>query len=256
MQKIKTYFFGLLIVAYSSFGVFSISSAAELRVAAAANLQPIFPQLQASFRKQTGHTLVPSFNSSGKFVAQIMQGAPFDVFLSADEEYPRYLYEKGWAQEPQVYAIGSLVLWTMKDFDLTHWPALLKSEKIHKIAIANPKTAPFGRLSLNVLTHAKLLNHVQTKLVLGESISQTNQYIFSGIADLGFTTKSVVMSDKMKGQGRWIELPINAYQPLKQAAVVLKQGKEKQALATQAFMVFLKSPNAQEIFKKNGYILP
>jgi molybdate transport system substrate-binding protein len=109
---------------------------------------------------------------------------------------------------------------------------------------------------MNALEYFKIHSEVQSKLVLGESISQTNQYIFSGIADIGITAKSVVMSDKMRGQGRWIELPTHSYQAIKQAAVVLKQGKEKNPKAAQAFMNFLKSSTAQEIFKKNGYSFP
>lgn len=256
MQKITASLCWLMAVCVLHLGLFSDLMAAELRLATAANLQPIFPQLQSAFQKQTGHSLIASFNSSGKFVAQIMQGAPFDVFLSADEEFPNYLYEQGWADKPQVYAIGSLVLWTMKDLDLTQWIALIKSEKVQKIAIANPKTAPYGKQAMHVLEFLKIHHDVQAKLVLGESISQTNQYIFSGIADLGFTAKSVVLSEKMKGQGRWIELPTHSYQAIKQAAVVLKQGKEKNSQAAQAFMEFLNSSSAREIFKKNGYTLP
>ena len=256
MQKIKASLCGVVASCLMSMCFYSDVFAAELRVAAAANLQPLFPQLQAAFQKQTGHSLIPSFNSSGKFVAQITQGAPFDVFMSADEEFPIYLYEQGWSDRPQIYAIGTLVLWTMKDLDLTQWGALLKSEKVQKIAIANPKTAPYGKQAMNALEYLKIHNEVQSKLVLGESISQTNQYIFSGIADIGVTAKSVVVSDKMRGQGRWIELPANSYQAIKQAVVVLKQGKEKNPKAAQAFMEFLRSSTAQEIFKKNGYSLP
>lgn len=237
---------------------FSAAVQAEtISVAVAANVQFVFDDLKAAFKQETGHELQASFNSSGKFVAQISNGAPFDVFLSADMEFPEKLYKDGYAmQAPKVYAYGALVLWTMKDLDLQQWQAALQQTKVSKIAIANPKTAPYGRETMRVLNAHKLEQTLQPKLVFAESIAQTNQYIHSGVADLGFTAKSVVLSPEMKGQGKWLELPRDVYQPIAQGAVILKHGKQQHAAVSQQFYDFIYSAKARAIFERYGYILP
>lgn len=233
------------------------TSAAPLSVAVAANVQYVFAEIKSEFKKETGHDLLATYNSSGKFVTQIMNGAPFDVFLSADIEYPEYLSKQGFtANQPKVYAYGALVLWSMKNLDLTQWQTLLASNAIVKIAIANPATAPYGREAMKVLHYYHLDVDLKPRLVYGESISQTNQYIHSGVADIGFTAKSVVSSSEMKGQGSWIELPPSSYQAIAQGAVILKHGKENNALLAQQFYDFLYSAKARMILQKNGYLLP
>ena len=232
-------------------------AADKLTVAVASNMQYVFDDIKAEFTKETGHEILAVYNSSGKFVVQIMNGAPFDVFLSADMEYPEYLYAKGFTTSaPKVYAFGSLVLWTTKNLNLSQWQALLASGGINKIALANPKTAPYGREAMRVLSYYKLDGRVQSKLVFGESISQTNQYIHSGVADLGFTAKSVVSSAEMKGQGKWIELPPSSYKAIAQGAVILKHGKETKAALVQQFYDFLYSAQVRPILERNGFILP
>lgn len=228
-----------------------------LTVAVAANVQYAFDHLQKEFTKETGHEIRPVYNSSGKFAAQIANGAPFDVFLSADMAFPKALYEKGvTTAAPRVYAYGTLVLWTMKDLDLAKWQSVLTDPATRHIAVANPKTAPYGREAYRALTHYKLLDALQAKLVVGESISQTNQYIHSQSADIGFTAKSVVLSPEMKGHGKWIDVPAEAYQPIAQGAVILKHGEAANPRASQQFFNFLFSAKARAIFERYGYALP
>ncbi len=235
----------------------SSASAQTLSVAVAANMQYVFDNIKDEFKKETGHEVQAVFNSSGKFVTQIMNGAPFDVFLSADMEYPEYLRAQGFTTAaPKVYAYGVLVLWTTKNLDLSHWQTLLVSDSVNKIALANPKTAPYGREAMRALSFYTLDGKVQAKLVFGESIAQTNQYIHSGVADIGFTAKSVVSSAEMKGQGKWIELPPASYQAIAQGAVILKHGKDTNGVLAQQFYDFLYSAKVRVILERNGYKLP
>ncbi|HYD95481.1 MAG TPA: molybdate ABC transporter substrate-binding protein [Noviherbaspirillum sp.] len=238
------------------FALCALARADTLTVAVAANLQYAFDDLQAVFTKETGHAIKPVYNSSGKFAAQIMNGAPFDLFLSADMEYPEKLHKEGFAAAPKVYAYGTLVLWTMKDIDLANWQASLAAPGVGKIAAANPKTAPYGRETLKALAHLRLDDALKAKLVFGESISQTNQYIHSRSADAGFTAKSVVVSPEMKGQGKWVDLPKDSYQPIAQGVVVLKHGRQHNAKLAQQFHDFVLSPTARAILERYGYLLP
>jgi molybdate transport system substrate-binding protein len=235
----------------------SIVLADTLTVAVAANVQYAFDDLQAAFNTETGHQIKPVYNSSGKFAAQIMNGAPFDVFLSADMEFPEKLYKEGYAAgAPKVYAYGALVLWTMKDLDLKNWQSALAGPAVGKIAVANPKTAPYGRETIKALQYFKLDDTLRPKLVFGESIAQTNQYIHSRAADAGFTAKSVVMSPQMQGKGTWIELPKGSYQPIAQGALILKHGQQTKPKPAQQFYDFLYSANARAILERYGYLLP
>lgn len=235
----------------------SATSAASLSVAVSANIQYAFDDIKAEFKKDSGHELQAAYNSSGKFVTQIMNGAPFDVFLSADMAYPEYLHKQGFTTAPpKVYAYGTLVLWSMKKRDLRQWQTLLSSNAIAKIALANPKTAPYGREAMRALQYYHIDDSLKSKLVFGEGISQTNQYIHSGVADLGFTAKSVVSSAEMQGQGTWIELPSTSYQAIAQGAVILKHGKENNPALAQELYDFLYSAKARLILQRNGYTLP
>ncbi|MBC3872772.1 molybdate ABC transporter substrate-binding protein [Undibacterium sp. LX15W] len=228
-----------------------------LSVAVAANVQFAFDDLKEEFKKQTGHDLKGVFNSSGKFVSQIINGAPFDVFMSADMDFPNSLYQQGFTiTAPKIYAYGSLVLWTTKNLDLQSWQSLLQSDKVQKIAIANPKTAPYGKETIRVLKFYKLDVVLEPRFVYAESISQADQYIHSGVVDLGFTAKSVVVSSKMQGKGQWIELPANSYTPIAQGVVILKHGQENAPQASQQFYDFLSSAKAKAILQKNGYAVP
>lgn len=228
-----------------------------ITVAVAANVQYAFDDLQAAFEKETGHRLKPVYNSSGKFAAQILNGAPFDMFLSADMEYPQKLHEAGFtASAPRTYAYGTLVLWTLKEIDLGNWQHALASPAVRKIAVANPRTAPYGRETMKVLARFRLAETLKPKLVFGESISQTNQYIHSKAADAGFTAKSVVVSPEMQGKGKWIDLPRDAYEPVAQGIVVLKHGQKEHPKAAQQFHDFVLSARSRAILARYGYLLP
>jgi molybdate transport system substrate-binding protein len=233
------------------------ASAATLKVAVAANVQFVFKDIRTAFVEETGHDVEASFGSSGKLTAQILNGAPFDVFMSADMEYPEKLHAAGLAlARPRTYAYGLLVLWTNRDLALDDWRSLLNGTAVSKIAIANPRTAPYGRESVRLLEHAGLLPQVKSKLVYGESIAQTNQYILSRAADVGITTSAVVRSPELKGRGSWIALPKDAYQPIAQGAVVVRRRDgDASGLATR-FHDFLYSARARAIFAGYGYALP
>lgn len=234
-----------------------LACAAGISVAVAANVQYAFEDLKAAFRQESGHEVRATYNSSGKFVAQIANGAPYDVFLSADMEFPEKLHRDGFTgAAPRIYAYGALVLWSTRDLDLAQWRTSLTGNKVKRIALANPRTAPYGRESLRVLQHFKLDQTLQPKLVFGESIAQTNQYIHAGVADAGFTAKAVVLAPEMRGQGHWIDMPTEAYQPIAQGAVLLRHGMQNNSGPARQFYDFLYSDKARAIFKRYGYLLP
>ena len=252
-------FKNLIITAFcvSTGGICSLAQAETISVAVAANVQYAFDDLKTAFKQETGNEAVGTINSSGKFVAQITNGAPFDVFLSADMEFPEKLYKEGFSTAaPKIYAYGALVLWTTKNIDLTQWQSVLAGSQVTHIAVANPKAAPYGRETMKMLSALKLQQSLQAKLVFGESIAQTNQYIHSGVVDVGFTAKSVVLSPDMQGQGKWIDVPKSTYQPIAQGAVILNYGKEHHAKVAQQFYDFLYSTKARAIFERYGYLLP
>ncbi len=232
-----------------------LSSAESLTIAVAANVYYPFQELKAAFQTQTGVAVKEVIGSSGKLTAQIEQGAPFDIFLSADTDFPQALYQKGLTRsEPKIYAYGTLVLWTFSDLDLSKGIEVLRDPPIRKIAIPLPQTAPYGREAINALRYYGLVEDVSKKLVYGESIAQVNLFITTQASDIGFTSKSSVLSDPMKGQGQWVEIQDQAYKPIAQAAVILKYAEKNNLKAAQTFFDFLFSENAQEIYKKYGYI--
>ena len=238
---------------------FSLSAqAAELlTVAVAANVKFVFDELKTEFKKSTGIDANGVFASSGKINAQIKSGAPYDVFMSADMEFPAVLHKEGLATEaPRVYAKGVLVLWTLRPLDLKQGMRVLNDSAVRKIAMANPKLAPYGREALRSLEYFKMVKHVEPKLIYGESIGQVNQYIDSQSVEIGFTAKSVVLAPQMHGHGNWIEVPKESYQPIEQGMVILKHGAETNADAAQKFMAFMASAKARSIFEKFGYLLP
>jgi molybdate transport system substrate-binding protein len=214
--------------------------------------------LKAEFEKETGIKTNVIIGSSGQLAAQIQQGAPYDIFISADMKYPKVLYNNGKAVKfPKVYAYGSLVIWTMKkgiSFE-DDYRELLKGD-IQKIALANPRTAPYGVATVEALKYFKIYNRVTNKLVYGESISPTNQYIVSKAADVGFTAKSVVLSPAMLGKGTWKEIPPQAYHLIKQGCVILSYGFNHHRKEAQSFYEFLFSGEAMNILEKYGYKIP
>ena len=231
--------------------------ASEITVAGAANVQFTLDDLKAEFTKETGIGVKTIIGSSGKLTAQIENGAPFDVFLSADMKYPTKVYKDGYSSNaPKVYADGVLVLWTMKDLDLSKGINVLNDTGVGKIAIANPELAPYGREAVNALKFYKLYEPLQKELVLGESISQANQFITTQAADIGFTAKSIVVAPNMVGRGKWVEVDPQSYKTIAQGVVVLKYGQQNHSKEAREFYDFLFSAPAQKIFKKYGYKLP
>lgn len=195
--------------------------------------------------------------SSGKLTAQIREGAPFDVFLSADIQFPEQLFAEGIAERPpKIYAYGHLVLWTAQE-ELTAETETLSHPELRHIAIANPNIAPYGKAAQEVLTKLHLLDTMKHKLVFGESISQVNQFVVSKSADAGFTSLSSVKATKMKGIGNWNEINDTLYNPISQAGVALTiKGSSSSTKKANDFIEYLSSTRAQEILKKHGYSLP
>ena len=226
----------------------------EITVAAAANVQFTLEELAAAFEKDNPDIQIKTVSgSSGMLTAQIENGAPFDIFLSADMEYPQAIHEKGLAaQAPKIYVYGTLVLWTLGDFDLSRGVEVLTDPAITHVAIANPETAPYGRQAVNVLKFYNLYPDISPKLVYGESISQVNPFITEQAADIGFTAASVVLAPGVRDKGKWVEVDSKSYRPIAQGVVLLKD----RAASSRAFYDFISSEKAGVIFKKYGYILP
>lgn len=244
----KTFVFLILLL----IPVFSFAE--EVTVAVAANVQFAMEKLAQTFQAKQGIQVKTSIGSSGQLSTQIQQGAPFDVFLSADMDYPAALYKSGFATTaPRIYAYGALVLWTLRNLDLSKGLAILNTDAVQKIAIANPDLAPYGREALRAMTYYKVYDQVKSKLVYGESIAQTNNFIISGAADAGFTAKSVVTAPEMKGKGTHLELDKNSYQPIAQGIVILKHGATTNSRPAQAFFDFVFSSEGKSILEKYGY---
>jgi molybdate transport system substrate-binding protein len=224
----------------------------SLIIATAANVQFAMDTLAYLFEKENSINVNIILGSSGKLTAQIMQGAPYDVFISADMKYPSEIYDNNLAfVEPEVYAYGSLVIWSLKDSVDSDLDVLTDPE-IRRIAIPNPKTAPYGTAAIELLKNMDLLEQVEQKLVYGESVSQVNQFLLSETADIGFTSKSVVLSPKMKNRGTWIEADTMKYAPIEQGVILIRQDTSQLRLS-EKFLAFLLSSQAKSILSDFGY---
>lgn len=232
--------------------------AAELNVAAASDLVYCLDELNAAYKKAHPGTGIKSVTgASGNLFAQIQNGGPFDIFLSADVKYPQELVKAGLAEEKslQQYAVGHLVVWTTREgLDVSAGLQALASPNIKKFAIANPEHAPYGRAAKAALEHAKLWDGVKDKIVYGENIAQTAQFVETGNADAGIVALSLVLSPKLAKKGAFTQVPIDAYPRLEQAAVITKKGASNPEAA--AYMEFLRSKEAREIFNRYGFLLP
>ncbi len=244
----------LLILAFVSCNE-SANSKSRVTVAVAANMQFAMKSIVDSFSAKTNIDCEIILGSSGKLTAQIVEGAPYDIFVSADTKYPNELYRSKQTEgSPKIYAEGKLVLWTLLE-DLDPSIPLLQTDTIRHIALANPKTAPYGLAALEVLESQPFYERIANKLVFGESINQTNQFIISKSAEIGFTSKAVVLSPEMQNKGRWIAIPDETYPKLLQSAVLIKKEKNASKQA-KAFYTFLFSEDAQKILKQYGYSIP
>ncbi len=244
----------LLAVLFAS----TLCSAQDLTVAAAADLQFVFPEIAARFQKETGHNLKLIFGSSGNFFAQIQNGAPFDLFFSADIGYPQKLEAAGLTEPGSLYpyATGRIVLWAPNSskLDLSRGLQGLLDPAIKKIAIANPQHAPYGRAAVAALRHEGIYDRVAEKFVLGENISQTASFVASGSADVGILALSLALAPSMKEKGVYKEIPQSDYPPIEQGAVILKTSKQKD-LARQ-LLEYLKTPAMQELMQSYGFSVP
>jgi molybdate transport system substrate-binding protein len=240
----------------SLYGSSKLSASHELeeqeqaRIAVASNFIKPMQQLVAAFERQSPHTISVSYSASGKLYAQILNGAPFDVFLSADQVKPNELIKQKKADEMQryTYAQGKLVLWSSIPLFLNNTADNLLQNNYRKIALANPRFAPYGIAAKEVLTNLGILEQSKSKWVLGESISQTFQFVATGNADLGF----IAFSQKPETGSYWI-IPENLYSPIKQDAVLLSHAKINAAALD--FFAFLKSNEAKNIIQSHHYIV-
>ena len=233
--------------------------AEEITVAAAADLNYAMKDLATRFQQKTGNQVTLSFGSSGSFFSQIQSGAPFDLFFSADMDYPKKLAAAGLVENSslRVYAIGHLVLWVPNSSALD--PQKLKMDlllqpSVQRIAIANPQHAPYGRAAMSALEHVGLKDKVAGKVVLGENISQTAQFVQSGNAQAGLIALSLAMSPAMKDTGKYWELPADSYPEMQQAVAILSSSKHKQA--AQAFIDYISSSEGAAVLEQYGFRVP
>ena len=232
--------------------------AADIKIAAAADLTFAFKDVAARFEQQTGASVKLTYGSSGNFFAQIQNGAPFDLFFSADVGYPQKLEAAGLIEAGTIYdyASGKLVMWVpnASKLNLSRGLAVLLDPSIRKIAIANPLHAPYGGAAVAAMRHDAIYDKVRRKLVLGENISQTAQFVQSGNADVGLLALSLAVAPAMKDSGRYVEIPAADYPPLIQAAAILKSSHNK-GLAAQ-FLKFLKEPATVALMEQYGFSIP
>lgn len=246
----KALFFALTAAIVSS------TQADEVQVAVAANFTAPMQQIAARFEKDTGHKATLSFGATGKFYAQIVNGAPFEILVAADDETPARLEKEGQtvAGSRFTYAIGKLVLWSAAPDLVDNRGDILKTGHFRHLSIANPKTAPYGTAAIETLNKLNLLANVQGRFVQGENIAQAHQFATTGNAELGFVALSQVFRDgRITSGSAWI-VPPGLYTPIRQDAVLLDKGRNKPAAA--ALLVYLKGDRAAGIIKSFGYELP
>ncbi len=230
-----------------------VALAEDVNVAVAANFTAPMNAIAAEFAKDTGHKALLSFGSSGKFYAQIKNGAPFQMLLSADDEKPAKLEQEGLTVPGSrfTYAIGTLVLWSAKSGFVDDKGAVLKAGQFNKLALANPKLAPYGAAAMEALTALGIKSALEPKFVLGENIAQTWQFVSTGNAELGFVALSQVMKDgKITSGSAWV-VPGKLHTPIRQDAVILASGKGN--AAAEALSKYLKGDKAKAIIRSYGY---
>lgn len=231
-----------------------LARAAQVQVAVAANFSAPMEKIAKAFTEEKGHKVLPSYGSTGKLYAQVVNGAPFEVFISADQSHPQKLIEEKKALKESVftYAVGKLVLWSPKEKAIDAKGEVLNKMNYQHLSLANPRLAPYGLAAQEVLEKKGLWKKVEKKLVLGENINQAHQFVESGNAELGLVAYSQIIKNG-KTVGSFWAVPQELYTPLLQDAVVLKKGKD--SAAVKEFMAFLKSEKARTIIKDFGYEL-
>jgi molybdate transport system substrate-binding protein len=231
----------------------------EVVVAAAADLSIVLKEIGDNYKKKSGITVQLSFAASGALTQQIQNGAPFDIFFSADMDYPRQLVADGEADSESLYeyAVGKLVLWVPEDspLDIKHLGInTLLDPSVKKIAIANPEHAPYGRAAVAALKHYDLYNEVANRLVLGESIAQAAQFVESGNAQAGFVAMAHAVSPAMEGKGRYWEVPQQAYPELAQGVVALTHAEHKKE--AEDFLAYIRTKEAADVLRRYGFTVP
>ncbi|WLH33245.1 molybdate ABC transporter substrate-binding protein [Pseudomonas sp. FP2196] len=241
----------------SLLAVFAIGAvqADEVQVAVAANFTAPIQAIAADFEKDTGHKLVAAYGATGQFYTQIKNGAPFEVFLSADDSTPQKLEKEGDTVKGSrfTYAIGTLALWSAKDGYVDANGDVLKKNEYQHLSIANPKSAPYGLAATQVLDKLKLTEATKSRIVEGQNITQAYQFVSTGNAELGFVALSQIYKDgKVTSGSAWI-VPASLHDPIKQDAVILNKGKD--SAAAKALVEYLKGPKAAAVIKSYGYQL-
>lgn len=241
----------------SLLAVFAIGAAQadEVQVAVAANFTAPIQAIAADFEKDTGHKLIAAYGATGQFYTQIKNGAPFEVFLSADDTTPEKLEREGDTVKGSrfTYAVGTLALWSAKDGYVDTKGEVLKKNEYQHLSIANPKTAPYGLAATQVLEKLKLTEATKAKIVEGQNITQAYQFVSTGNAELGFVALSQIYKEgKVTSGSAWI-VPASLHDPIKQDAVILDKGKDN--VAAKALVEYLKGPKAAAVIKSYGYQL-
>lgn len=229
----------------------------RMRLAAAADLQPVLPPILQQFQQQTGITVLASYHSSATLAMQIINQAPFDLFMAADMSYPQYVIDRGRGAgaTPIPYARGTLVLWARNNSGVSPLTLdALRHKSIHTIAIANPKHAPYGRAAQQTLINAKLMPAVKSRLVIAENIAQAAQYAESGNAQVGFLSLTSALTPRLAKSGHYLRIPQQDYAPLIQGAVIVKGAKN--AAAAHKFLQFLNSPKIRAELTAAGLTPP
>ncbi len=236
--------------------VATLTHADEVQVAVAANFTGPMQVIAPLFERDTGHKVVSSFGATGKFYAQVVNGAPFEVLLAADDETPARMVREGHAVAgtPFTYAIGTLVLWSAKADFVDGKGEILKKGGFKHLAIANPKTAPYGAAALQAMSKLGVVETLKPLFVQGENISQTQQFVATGAAELGFIAYSQVIRNGRIGSGSGWIVPAKLYDPIRQDAVILARGRDKPAAL--ALLNYLKGDKARAIIQSFGYELP
>jgi molybdate transport system substrate-binding protein len=256
--RVPTFFLCMLLSPFACLG--AQSSAAELHIAAAADLEPVLPLVLQQFEKQTGIHATASYQSSATLTQEILSGAPFDIFFSADMSFPQKVIDAGSAKEisPVAYARGTLVLWARKDAAVLKHGALsletLRDRSLQSVAIANPQHAPYGRAAQAAIKELKLDAVLQPKLRIAANIAQTAQYLDSGNAEAGFISLTSARTVKLSEDGTFVEVPLSAYPPLLQGAVILKHAPHE--VAAEKLLHFMQLPDTRATLARLGLNAP
>jgi molybdate transport system substrate-binding protein len=252
-QSTRHWMILLAVVLLGEFG-----AAQSITVAAAADLQFAMQDIAAGFQKQTGKQIKLIYGSSGNFFQQIQNGAPFDMFFSANLDYPKQLESSGLAAPGSYYqyAKGKIVVWVPNDSKVNISSGLKSflDPAVKKIAVANPQHAPYGQAAVAAMQSEGIYDKVKDKIVTGENISQTASYVVSGAADAGVIALSLALSPNMKGKGRYFEIPAAEYPPINQACIILNSSKDKET--ANQFLSYLKTKVVAETLQRYGFDMP